>query len=95
MLGIDRLRTVWSGESQTPYRAMPPEGDSNRGNRVSISKRELALVAATRGALGVGAGLLLASTLPARRRKIIGSSLLAAGVLSTIPIAMRVFRRHA
>ena len=54
---------------------------------------ELALIAATRGALGFGAGLLTAGHLSQRHRRIVGAALVAAGVLSTIPIAFRLFRR--
>lgn len=59
--------------------------------RLKISFPELALVAATRGAIGVGIGLLLANKLSAKQRKTIGLPLFVAGVLSTIPIALRVF----
>jgi len=47
---------------------------------------------ATRAALGVGIGLLLADKLPAARRKVVGAALVAAGALTTIPIARTVFR---
>lgn len=52
---------------------------------------EIAVIAATRGIIGLGAGLLLAGRLTNERRKIIGWSLFLSGVASTIPIAMRVF----
>ena len=52
---------------------------------------ELALIAATRGAIGFGAGLLLADRLKRGRRKAIGWSLFLAGLASTIPIAWDVF----
>ena len=56
---------------------------------------ELALIAATRGAIGFGAGLLLADKLKRDRRKAVGWSLFLAGLASTIPIAWDVFgRRH-
>jgi hypothetical protein len=55
---------------------------------------ELALIAATRGALGFGAGLLASSKLTAKHRKVVGAALVIAGALSTIPIAYRVFRRR-
>jgi hypothetical protein len=61
--------------------------------RVSVSFPELVLVAATRGALGIGAGLLLAGKLPAKQRRALGSVLFVVGALSTIPIALRLFRR--
>ena len=55
---------------------------------------ELALIAVTRGMLGLGAGLLVAAHLSPRHRRITGAALVAAGVLSTIPIAWRLFRRR-
>jgi hypothetical protein len=57
----------------------------------SVTVPELALIAATRGAIGFGAGLLLADKLNRSRRKKIGWSLFLSGLASTIPIAMHVF----
>ena len=53
----------------------------------------LGLIAATRGAIGFGAGLLLAGRLKRDRRKAVGWSLFLAGLASTIPIAWDVFGR--
>jgi hypothetical protein len=50
------------------------------------------LVAVTRGAIGFGAGLLLADKFKRQRRKAIGWSLFVSGLASTIPIAMHLFR---
>ncbi|HEX8844735.1 MAG TPA: hypothetical protein VF791_08840 [Pyrinomonadaceae bacterium] len=58
---------------------------------LSVTLPELMLVAVTRGAIGVGAGLLLAERLQPRRRKAVGRLLFVAGLLSTIPIALRLF----
>jgi hypothetical protein len=55
---------------------------------------ELALLAGTRGMLGAGVGLLLAEKLSEDRRKGIGWALVAIGALTTIPLAMIVFRRR-
>ena len=52
---------------------------------------ELGLVAGTRGLLGAGIGLLLADKLSDDRRKGIGWTLVAVGVLTTIPLAIMVF----
>jgi len=52
----------------------------------------LGLIAATRGMLGVGLGLLVAGRLPDSRRLIVGRTLLTVGLASTIPLAMRVLR---
>jgi hypothetical protein len=57
----------------------------------SISVPELALIAATRGVIGFGAGLLLADLFKRERRKLLGWSLFLSGLASTIPIAMHVF----
>ena len=63
--------------------------------RISEPKRvtvpELALIAVTRGAIGFGAGLLLADKLKHERRKVLGWSLFLSGLASTVPIAMHVF----
>ena len=58
----------------------------------TISVPTLAAVAATRGMLGAGIGLLLAGRLADQRRLKVGRTLLAVGALSTIPLALKVFR---
>jgi hypothetical protein len=58
----------------------------------SLSIPEIAINAATRGAIGFGAGLLLADKLKQERRKTLGWSLFLSGLASTIPIAMHIFR---
>ena len=57
----------------------------------SVTVPELALIAATRGAIGFGAGLLIADKLKRERRRALGWSLFLSGLASTIPIAMHVF----
>ena len=57
---------------------------------LKLSLPTLASVAATRGMLGVGAGLLLAPKVGDKRRRAVGLALLGIGVVSTIPIALRV-----
>ena len=57
-----------------------------------ISLPEIALIAATRGMLGVGIGLLIASRLRRKRRVAVGSTLAAVGALATIPLALQVFK---
>jgi len=52
---------------------------------------ELAFIAATRGALGLGAGLLLSEKMSPSRRRTLGWSLFALGVATTIPAARTVF----
>ena len=61
----------------------------------SVSVPEIALIAATRGAIGFGAGLLLADKFAHDRRKVLGWSLFLSGLASTVPIAMHVFgKKH-
>jgi hypothetical protein len=60
-----------------------------------VSFPELMLIAATRGMLGFGAGMLLAEHVGRDRRKVVGSVLLGIGALSTIPLAIRFLRRPA
>jgi len=52
---------------------------------------ELAFIAATRGALGLAAGLLLSEKISPSRRRTLGWSLFALGVATTIPAARTVF----
>jgi hypothetical protein len=63
--------------------------------RISEAKQvtvpELALIAVTRGAIGFGAGLLLADKLEHQRRRALGWSLFLTGLASTVPIAVHVF----
>jgi hypothetical protein len=63
----------------------------NISRRRNVSLPELAMIAVTRGAIGFGAGLLLADKFKRERRKALGWSLFLTGVASTIPIAMHVF----
>ena len=56
----------------------------------TISIPELGLVAGTRGALGIGLGLLLADQMSPEQRKTIGWTLLLLGALSTIPLAFDI-----
>ena len=60
----------------------------------SVTVPELALIAATRGLIGFGAGLLLARKFNDDRRKQLGWTLFLSGLASTIPIAMHVFGRR-
>ena len=62
--------------------------------KLVLTVPELAFIAATRGALGFGAGLLLCGKFTESRRRAVGMSLLAIGVATTIPAAKRLFGRH-
>jgi hypothetical protein len=55
---------------------------------------EIALLAGTRALLGVGIGLLLARKVSDRQRKVTGLTLLAIGVVTTIPLALMVADRR-
>jgi hypothetical protein len=57
----------------------------------SVTVPEIALIAATRGAIGFGAGLLLAGQFQPERRKWLGWALFISGLASTIPIALHLF----
>lgn len=64
--------------------------------RRTLTLPELGLIAGTRAALGAGLGLLLADRLKREQRRAVGWTLLAVGVLSTIPLAAQViFRRDS
>jgi hypothetical protein len=62
-------------------------------NVKTLTIPEIAIIAATRGAIGFGAGLLLADKFRQTKRKTLGWSLFLTGLASTIPIAMHVFRK--
>ena len=55
-----------------------------------VTLPELALIAGTRVALGVGLGLLLTDKLSADQRKAVGWTLLLFGATTTIPLAIEV-----
>jgi hypothetical protein len=57
---------------------------------VTLALPELALIAATRAAAGVGLGLLLADHLPPGARRAAGWTLMLIGVFSTLPLAVNV-----
>ncbi len=55
-----------------------------------ITLPELAMIAGTRAALGVGIGLLLADRLPDAQRKAVGWTLFSIGAVITIPLVFEV-----
>jgi hypothetical protein len=65
----------------------------SNSNVKTLTVPEIAIIAATRGALGFGAGLLLADKFRQSKRRALGWSLFLSGLASTIPIAMRLFRK--
>lgn len=58
-----------------------------------ISLPELGLVAMTRGALGIGIGLLISNALGASARRAMGWALVVAGGLTTIPLALEILHK--
>jgi len=58
--------------------------------KVTLGMPELGLIAMTRGMLGVGIGLLLGEALDKRTARGVGIALLAVGVLTTVPLVLRV-----
>ena len=51
---------------------------------------ELGLIAATRGMLGAGIGLLVAGKLSPETRRAVGATLMAVGIVTTIPLVLQV-----
>ena len=66
----------------------------NLSQTKNLTVPEIALIAVTRGAIGFGAGLLLASKFSRERRQLLGWTLFLSGLASTIPIALRVFGKR-
>ena len=58
-----------------------------------LSIPEIILIAGTRVALGIGVGLLISDRLNEDQRKAAGWTLLAVGVLTTIPIVRGVLAK--
>ena len=61
---------------------------------VRLTLPEIALLAGTRAALGAGVGLLLGEKLNPEQRQAVGWTLLAVGLLTTIPLALEVFGKR-
>ncbi len=62
-------------------------------NTISLPFPELIAIAATRGLLGLGIGLLLSEHLSHQQRQSAGWLLIGIGALSTIPLAYDVLTR--
>jgi hypothetical protein len=60
---------------------------------VALKLPELAFVVVTRAALAFGAGLLASEKMSDARRRQVGKTLVAIGVLSTLPAVMTIRRR--
>jgi putative Mn2+ efflux pump MntP len=57
---------------------------------VTLMLPEVGMIALTRGALGVGIGLLLSNSLEKEERQSAGLALLVVGILTTIPLLLRL-----
>ena len=56
-----------------------------------VTKPEVGLIAVTRAMLGAGVALLLCEKLAPEHRRAIGWTLVAVGVITTVPLALEVF----
>ncbi len=63
--------------------------------KTGLTLPEVGILAATRGALGAGAALLLADRLNKEQRKAAGWTLFLIGAVTTVPLAMLVLRRRS
>ncbi len=61
--------------------------------RLAISRSRIGLIAATRGMLGAGIGLLLSRKIPEKRRRKIGVALVTVGAISTVPLLVGLFHK--
>jgi hypothetical protein len=59
--------------------------------KLVLSPPLLGFVVATRAALALGIGLLIADRVPAERRRALGLILVAIGAATTVPAAIKVF----
>jgi hypothetical protein len=57
-----------------------------------VTLPEVVMIAATRGMIGFGAGLLLSERFGRDRRRPVGWTLLTVGLVSTIPLALQLLR---
>jgi hypothetical protein len=57
-----------------------------------LTLADILMLAGTRGMLGVGIGLLVSDRLSADQRLAVGRTLLVVGLVTTVPLLMRVFR---
>jgi hypothetical protein len=60
---------------------------------IQLSRAELAFIFATRAMIGAGISLLLADRLSAEQRKVVGSTLVLVGLVTTIPAVWAIFRK--
>jgi hypothetical protein len=61
---------------------------------IQIPIPEIGLIAGTRGALGIGIGLLVADQMTREQRRAAGIALVAVGVLTTFPLLADIWGRR-
>jgi hypothetical protein len=61
---------------------------------IQIPIPEIALIAGTRAAFGMGIGLLLADQMSREQRRAAGVALIAVGVLTTFPLIVDIWGRR-
>ena len=61
-------------------------------NRIPLSIPEIAFISGTRGMIGAGLALLLADRHSAEQRRAVGWTLFGIGALTTVPIAIGLFK---
>jgi hypothetical protein len=62
--------------------------------KFSLTFPEIGLIAATRGMLGAGIGLLVAGALSDEKRTKAGQVLVAVGLLTTVPLVLDVLHKR-
>lgn len=62
---------------------------------ISLTVPELGLIAGTRAALGAGLALLLGDRLTPEQRRAVGWTLLAVGIVTTVPLVAEVLKSRA
>jgi hypothetical protein len=77
------------------WRALARAPMETKMTNVSLPFPTFAFVVATRAALGVGIGLLLAGRLTETQRRRMGLSLVAIGAATTVPAAMAVLNNRS
>jgi hypothetical protein len=68
----------------------PRSNEENSMKRFETTLPEIGLIAGTRVILGAGIALLLSDHLSREKRRAIGGTLLAVGILTTIPLVLDV-----
>jgi hypothetical protein len=81
---------VKAGRATPGYTLIKEKGEEETMRETRLTMPELALIAATRGALGAGVALLLGERLSAEQRKAVGWTLFAVGAVTTIPLMAEV-----